>query len=89
MITVILTKIKANNTLLEPNFCDALAQELFSIVYVHKSRKFHEPTLDYITLRNFGTSTTKIASKVAQDSKEKICESAVPIRQFIARKGDS
>ena len=35
---------------------------------------YFEPTLDYITLRNFGTVRpifTKIASKVAQDSKEK------------------
>ena len=50
--------------------------------FVHKSRKcpYFEPTLDYITLRNFGTVRpifTKIASKVAQDSKEKSCKSAV------------
>ena len=41
---------------------------------------YFEPTLDYITLRNLGTVRpifTKIASKVAQDSKEKSRESAV------------
>ena len=53
----------------------------FSIRFVHKSRKFpyFEPTLDYITLRNFGTVRpifTKIASKVAQDSKEKSRETS-------------
>ena len=50
--------------------------------FVHKSRKFpyFEPTLNYITLRNFGTVRpifTKIASKVAQDSIEKSRESTV------------
>ena len=57
------------------------------ICFVHKSRKFpyFEPTLDYITLRNFGTVRpifTKIASKVAQDSKEKSHESAVRGKKF-------
>ena len=35
---------------------------------------YFEPTLDYVTLRNLGTVLpifAKIASKVAQDSKEK------------------
>ena len=49
-----------------------------------KYRKFpyFEPTLDYIMLRNFGMVRpifTKIASKVAQDSKEK------NFREMIAR----
>ena len=47
---------------------------------IQKKFPYFEPTLDYITLRNFGTVRpifTKIASKVAQDSKEKSRESAV------------
>ena len=52
-----------------------------AICFVHKSKKnpYFEPTLDHITLRNFRTVRlifTKIASKVAQDSKEKSHESA-------------
>ena len=53
----------------------------FSIRFVHKSRKFPNfaPKLDYIMLRNFGTVRpifSKIASKVAQDLKEKSQESS-------------
>ena len=56
-------------------------------IYVKFMLKFpyFEPTLDYITLRNFGMVhpiCTKIASKVAQDSKEKSCESAVRRKNF-------
>ena len=46
---------------------------------------YFEPTLDYIMLHNFGTVRpifTKIASKVAQDSKEKSHESAVRGKKF-------
>ena len=38
---------------------------------------YFEPTLDYITLRNFGTVRpifTNIVSNVAQDSKEKVAK---------------
>ena len=51
-----LTKIKGNNTLLEPKI-DFWHKKQFSICFVQKSRKFpnFELTLDYIMLRNFGT----------------------------------
>ena len=41
-----------------------------------------EPTLDYITLCIFGTVRPKIASKVAQDSKEKSRKSVVRENNF-------
>ena len=69
----------------------------FSICFVHKSRKFSnfEPTLDYIMLRNFGTVRPifpKIAPKVAQDFKEKSCESSrrgkkIPLNYRAKRRG--
>ena len=72
---------------------DFLQKKLFSICFVHKYRKFpyFEPTVDYITFHNFGTVRpifTKLASKVAQDSKEKSHESAVrgeKIHEIIVR----
>ena len=48
-------------------------------IQIQKIPIFWAETLDYITLRNFGTVRPifmKIASKVAQDSKEKSRESA-------------
>ena len=59
----------------------------FSIRFVHKSRKFSnfEPTFDYIMLRNLRTVRLiflKIASKVAQDFKEKSNESLRREKKF-------
>ena len=60
----------------------------FSILFVHKSRKFSnfEPTLDDIMLRNFQTVRPifpKIAPKVAQNFKEKSHESPRRGKKFL------